>query len=72
MKLVGVVGDGCCYVWVVVLCVVEIIDFMIVCWVYLFYELLEKVLNCIINEIVGIFWVIYDVLSKLLVIIEWE
>lgn len=72
VKFVGVVGDVCCYEYVVVLCVVEIIDFMIVCWVYLFYEFLEKVFSCIINEILGISWVMYDILFKLLVMIEWE
>lgn len=72
VKFVGVIGDGCRYEYVVVLCVVEIIDFMMACWVYLFYELLEKVFSWIINEIEGILWVIYDIFLKLLVMIEWE
>lgn len=70
--LVGVMGDVCKYDWVVSFCVVEIIDFMIVYWVYLFYDFLGKVLNCIINEIDGISCVVYDIFGKLFVIIEWE
>lgn len=69
---VGVMGDGCKYDWVVFLCVVEIIDFMIVYWVYLLYDFFGCVFNCIINEVNGIFCVVYDISGKLLVIIEWE
>lgn len=72
VKLVGVVGDVCVYEWVIVLWVVEMIDFMMVYWVYLLYEFLGMVSNWIINELWGVLRVVYDILGKLLVIIEWE
>lgn len=72
VKLVGVVGDVCVYEWVIVLCVVEIIDFMIVYWVYLLYDFLGIVSNCIINELCGVLCVVYDIFGKLSVMIEWE
>lgn len=65
-------GDERIYEYIVVLRFVNIIDFMIVIWFYLFYEFLEKVFNRILNEVKGINRLIYDIFFKLFVIIEWE
>lgn len=72
VRFVGVMGDGRKYDWVVFLRVVEIIDFMIVYWAYLSYDFFGRVFNRIINEVNGIFRVVYDISGKSLVIIEWE
>ena len=52
VKSVGVVGDGRRYEYVIALRAVETIDFMTARWAHLPYELLERVSNRIINEIV--------------------
>lgn len=70
--MVGVMGDVCIYDYVVVVCLVNIDDFMIVDWSCLLSELLVWILIWIINEVKGVNWVCYDISSKLFVIIEWE
>ena len=72
VRSVGVMGDGRRYDYVVSLRAVETIDFMTARWAHLPYEFLEHVSNRIINEIVGISRVAYDISSKPPATIEWE
>ncbi len=72
VKSVGVMGDGRRYDYVVSLRAVETIDFMTARWAHLPYEFLETVSNRIINEVVGISRVAYDISSKPPATIEWE
>jgi len=72
VKSVGVMGDGRRYDYVVTLRAVETIDFMTARWAHLPYEFLEQVSNRIINEVVGISRVAYDISSKPPATIEWE
>ena len=72
VKSVGVMGDGRRYDYVVSLRAVETIDFMTARWAHLPYEFLERVSNRIINEVVGISRVAYDISSKPPATIEWE
>lgn len=72
MCSVGVMGDECIYDYIVGICVVIFIDGMIVDWVCIFWDVLEKIFVCIVNEVKYVNCIVYDVMSKLLVIIEWE
>ena len=72
VRSVGVMGDGRRYDYVVSLRAVETIDFMTARWAHLPYDFLEHVSNRIINEIVGISRVAYDISSKPPATIEWE
>lgn len=72
VNFVGVMGDNCIYENVICLRVVNVSDGMIVSFLFLEYFFLEKVFNCIINEVNGINRVVYDITFKLLGMIEWE
>ena len=72
IKSVGVVGDARRYSWVITLRAVETIDFMTARWARLDPELLETVSNRIMNEIVDVSRVAYDISSKPPATIEWE
>ncbi|WMY96690.1 MAG: glutamine-hydrolyzing GMP synthase [Arsenophonus sp.] len=72
VRSVGVMGDTRTYNWVVSLRAVETIDFMTADWARLPYSFLSRVSNRIINEIVGISRVVYDISSKPPATIEWE
>ena len=70
VKSVGVMGDGRTYDWVVSLRAVQTSDFMTAKWAHLPYDLLGKVSNRIINEVIN--RVVYDVSGKPPATIEWE
>lgn len=72
VKSVGVTGDGRRYDYVVALRAVETIDFMTARWAHLPYDFLDIVSRRIINEIVGIARVAYDISGKPPATIEWE
>ena len=72
VKSVGVMGDGRTYEYVVALRAVQTQDFMTAHWAHLPHELLGRVSNRIINEVLGINRVVYDISGKPPATIEWE
>lgn len=72
MRSVGVMGDERTYDYAVALRAVKTIDFMTAESAELPYEVLNKVMNRIINEVKGVNRVFYDLTSKPPGTIEWE
>ncbi len=72
VKSVGVMGDERTHENVLALRAVNTTDFMTADWTHLPYELLARISNRIINEVVGINRVAYDISSKPPATIEWE
>lgn len=72
VKSVGVMGDERTYEYTVALRSVNTLDFMTATWSRFPYEFLEKVSSRIINEVVGVNRVVYDISSKPPATIEWE
>ena len=72
VQSVGVMGDERTYEKCIVLRAVTSTDGMTADWINLPYEFLQKVSNKIINNVVGVNRVVYDVSSKPPSTIEWE
>jgi GMP synthase (glutamine-hydrolysing) len=72
VRSVGVMGDERTYYYTIALRVVDSQDGMTADWVKLPYELLEKISNRVINEVMGVNRVCLDISSKPPATIEWE
>lgn len=72
MQSVGVMGDERTYDYAVALRAVNTIDFMTAEAVEVPYEVLNKVMSRIINEVKGVNRIFYDLTSKPLGTIEFE
>ncbi len=72
IQSVGVMGDERTYDNVCALRAVNSVDGMTADWTELPYDFLKRVSNRIINEVVGVNRVVYDISSKPPATIEWE
>ena len=72
VRTVGVMGDQRTYDYVIAVRIVESKDAMTADWFRVPYEVLQRVSNRIINEVVGVNRVVYDISSKPPGTIEWE
>jgi len=72
VKSVGVMGDQRTYAETIVLRAITSVDFMTADWARLPQDLLAHVSNRIVNEVVGVNRVVYDISSKPPATIEWE
>lgn len=72
VKSVGVMGDQRTYAETIVLRAVVTEDFMTADWARLPYDLLAEVSRRIVNEVLGVNRVVYDISAKPPATIEWE
>jgi GMP synthase (glutamine-hydrolysing) len=72
VKVVGVMGDGRTYEYIVSLRAVDSIDGMSADWHKIPNELLEKISNQIVNKVRGVNRVVYDITQKPPATIEYE
>ncbi len=71
-KTVGVMGDKRTYAWPIVLRCVSSEDGMTADWSKIPFKILERISNRIVNEVVQVNRVVYDITSKPPGTIEWE
>lgn len=72
VKSVGVMGDQRTYAETVCLRAITTSDFMTADWSRLPYKVLAHVSNRIVNEVLGVNRVVYDITTKPPATIEWE
>jgi len=72
VKTVGVMGDKRTYSWPIVLRCVSSEDGMTADWSKIPFKILERISNRIVNEVVSVNRVVYDITSKPPGTIEWE
>lgn len=72
VKSVGVMGDQRTYAETIVLRAGTTVDFMTAEWARLPYEVLAEASKRIVNEVLGVNRVVYDISSKPPATIEWE
>ena len=72
VRSVGVMGDERTYENAVALRAVTSTDGMTADWCHLPYEVLARISNSIINKVIGVNRVVYDISSKPPATIEWE
>jgi len=72
VKTVGVMGDKRTYAWPIVLRCVSSEDGMTADWSKIPFQILERIANRIVNEVILVNRVVYDITSKPPGTIEWE